>query len=60
MLLEEREEGREDKEEEISSYWMNLGQGEDTVNLKRNHSIAVCGEQVFVRDYGIVVRQNMQ
>jgi len=37
MLLEEREEGREDKEEEVSSYWMNLGKGKDTVNLKRKH-----------------------
>jgi hypothetical protein len=32
MLSEERDEGRENKEEEVSSYWMNLGKGEDTVN----------------------------
>jgi hypothetical protein len=37
MLLEEKEEGLENKEEEVSSYCMNSGKGEDTVNLKRKH-----------------------
>jgi len=55
MLLEEREEGPEDKEEDVSSYWMNLEEREDTVNLKRKHKIAVCGEKVFGRGYGTVV-----
>jgi len=53
--LEEREEGPEDKEEDVSSYWMNLEEIEDTVNLKRKHKIAVCGEKVFGRGYGTVV-----
>ena len=45
MLLEEREEGPEDKEEDVSSYWMNLEKREDTVNCKGKHKIAVCGEK---------------
>jgi hypothetical protein len=55
MLLEKREEGRKDKEEDVSSYWMNLGKGEGTVNLQKKHWIAVCGEQVFGRGHGTVV-----
>jgi hypothetical protein len=37
MLLKERYKGREDEEEDISSYWMALRKLEDTGNLKSKH-----------------------
>jgi hypothetical protein len=35
--LKERWKGREDDEEGLSSYWMNVRKKEDTVNGKRKH-----------------------
>jgi len=41
--MEGRIEVTED-EKDVSIYWMILGKGEDTGNLKRKHYIALCAE----------------
>jgi len=35
---------REGKEEDVSSYWMDLRKREDTDNWKKKHSTVLCGE----------------
>jgi hypothetical protein len=35
--IEGRIKVREDEEEDVSSYWMTLGKGENTVNWRRKH-----------------------
>jgi hypothetical protein len=36
--------GMDDEEKDISSYWMTLTKREGTVNGKRRHQLALCGE----------------
>ena len=43
-LLNEKWKGRDDEEEDVSSYWMTSRKGEDTVSLKRKHQKPLCRE----------------
>jgi hypothetical protein len=49
--LKERRKGRKDKEEDVSSYWLNLRKREDTGNT-RYHLVEIA----LLRDIGPVVR----
>ena len=46
-LLEERWKGRDDQEENVSSYWIILRKRYDTETAERKHSIALCEELAF-------------
>jgi hypothetical protein len=45
--LEERETGREDERESVSSYWMTLRKRKNTGNWKRKHWLPLSGERAL-------------
>ena len=47
LLLKERWKGQGSEEKDVSSYWITLRKRENTVNWKRKHYIALCGELVL-------------